>query len=72
MRHHTLTLLFVIAMGIGLFFFVPILGIAEHPEIWGKTFVLILNIISKVLGTAIVIAGVYFLVFYYPTDGSKS
>jgi hypothetical protein len=68
---HILNILVMIALGLFLFFLVPILGIADHPEIWSKTYVLYINIISKVIGVTTTLIALYFFIFYEPKDNTE-
>jgi len=58
----------VMALGILLFLMVDLTDMAQHPDIWSHTYVLVLNIISKVIGGIMVLTGIVLFSFFEPKE----
>jgi hypothetical protein len=58
----------IIALGVFMFSIVDLTNIANHPEIWSPTYVLVTNIISKILGAATTLFGLIMFVFFESKD----
>ena len=59
-------MLFVMALGVFVFFIVDMSDIANHPDIWSPLFVLIFNIITKVIGVITSLTGIIMFSFFEP------
>jgi hypothetical protein len=56
--------LILIALGVFLFFMVEIMGIRDYPQIWSATYVLVLDIVAKIIGAASVITGLVLVILF--------